>query len=90
MQALSREELGNFIRDYNRENRAKLYIWRRTTEEPKSDRPRLLRFMIPDVVTVYISIGYQGPNGIILIENMTAFAPRERVSYAFRNLEAED
>lgn len=76
---LSADELSNYVKEYNHENRSKLHIWRRTTDEPKADRPKLLRFTIPDVVTVYISIGYDGPNGTILVENMAAFAPREKV-----------
>lgn len=78
VRALVGEELVGYIREYNQEHRSKIHIWRRTADEAKSDRPNLLRFMISDVVTVYISIGYQDPNGTILIENMTAFAPRER------------
>jgi len=39
--------------------------------------------MIPDVMIIYISIGYQSHSGTILIENMSAFAPRERVSPHF-------
>lgn len=35
--------------------------------------------MIPDVVTVYISIGYHTSGGIVVIENIAAFAPREKV-----------
>jgi hypothetical protein len=79
VQALSAEELHSYIKEFNQGNRAKLYIWRKTVDEPKVDRPKLLRFMIPDVVVIYVSIGYHGSIGTILIENMAAFAPRERV-----------
>ncbi|KXN90209.1 hypothetical protein AN958_04699 [Leucoagaricus sp. SymC.cos] len=78
VQPLLGEDLASFIKEYNQERGTKLHIWQRAVDEPRTDRPKLLRFTIPDVVTVYISIGYQGPNGNILIENMTAFAPREK------------
>lgn len=79
MQALSVEEVHDYVRDHNQGNKTKLHIWRKAVDEPKTERPTLLRFMIPDVVIVYISIGHHGPNGNILVENMTAFGPRERV-----------
>ncbi|KAF9451262.1 hypothetical protein P691DRAFT_663580 [Macrolepiota fuliginosa MF-IS2] len=78
VQALSAEELIGYVKEYNLENKTKLQIWRRTADEPKTDLPSLLRFTIPDVVTVYISIGYHGGHGTILVENMAAFAPREK------------
>ncbi len=79
IQALSAEDIFDYVKDHNQGNKTRLHFWRRTADEPKVDRPTLLRFMIPDVVVIYISIGYHGPHGTILVENMTAFGPRERV-----------
>jgi len=82
--ALEAGQLPEYIRSHNSAHHTRLHIWERTQDEAKTDRPHLLRFLIPDVTTIYISIGYQGPNGTILIENMSAFAPRERVGHNLR------
>lgn len=83
MQALEAGQLHQYLKAHNSEHRTRLHIWKRTQDEAKSDRPNLLRFMIPDVMIIYISIGYQSHSGTILIENMSALAPRERVSPHF-------
>lgn len=88
--ALEAGQLPEYLRSHNSEHRTRLHIWKRTQDEAKNDRPNLLRFMIPDVMIIYISIGYQGPNGTILIENMSAFAPRETVSHNLRKRTTHD
>jgi len=88
--ALEAGQLPEYLKLHNSEHRTRLHIWKRTPDEAKTDRPNLLRFMIPDVMIIYISIGYRGPNGTILIENMSAFAPRERVSHNFRKQRTHD
>lgn len=76
---LTAHDLLGYIREHNRERGAKLQIWLKTAAEAKSDRPQLLRFMIPDVVIVYISVSYERTSGAVVIENMAAFGPREKV-----------
>ncbi|KAF7782468.1 hypothetical protein Agabi119p4_1844 [Agaricus bisporus var. burnettii] len=75
---LTAHDLLGYIREHNRERGAKLQIWLKTAAEAKSDRPQLLRFMIPDVVIVYISVSYERTSGAVVIENMAAFGPREK------------
>jgi hypothetical protein len=76
---LTAQDLLGYIGEHNRERRTKLQIWLKTVGEAKSDRPKLLRFMIPDVVIVYITISYERTGGVVLIENLAAFGPREKV-----------
>ncbi|EAU91368.2 hypothetical protein CC1G_07403 [Coprinopsis cinerea okayama7 len=68
-----------FVREYNKADKpCRLHIWERTREQ-RQERPRMLRFTIPDVLTAYISLGSPAAtNNTVIVQTVTAFGPRER------------
>ena len=76
---LRADGLANYIRDFNRTNKCKLRLWRKTRGTPLTNQPTILRFGIPDVLIAYLSLVY-APNSVLVCESVTFFAPRERVS----------
>lgn len=45
----------------------------------KLTSPVVVRFMIPDVLTAYISLIFTSLEGLLVVESVAAFGPRERV-----------
>jgi hypothetical protein len=76
---LCAEGLVNYIRDFNRINKCKLHLWRKTRVAPLVDQPTVLRFGIPDVLIAYLSLVYTPMDSILICESVTFFAPREKV-----------
>lgn len=75
--------LADFIRDYNHSNKNKLHIWTSTTRQREAalqSFPVIVRFTIPDVVTIFLSLGCASGSTIVIVESATAFGPREKVS----------
>lgn len=67
----------------------KLAVWSRTKtirDELKAGSfnltsPVVLRFVIADVLTAYISVIFTNPESALIVESVAAFGPRERVSF---------
>ncbi|KAI0823624.1 hypothetical protein BC628DRAFT_1324570 [Trametes gibbosa] len=67
-----------YIREHHKMNRSKLHV-----VAPKRGRPLqcplMLRFVIPDVVAIYLSLGQSAAEGqALVVESATAFGPREQ------------
>lgn len=68
--------------------RCKLAIWSRTKSirdalragSTQFSSPVVLRFVIPDVLTAYMSLIARDAESALMVESVTAFGPRERVS----------
>lgn len=83
LSALKATDLVEYIRKFNRSHKARLHIWRSTRGSEALDIPTIVRLTIQDVMTTYIVLGYTPDNPVLIIESVTAFAPRERVSSLF-------
>lgn len=81
---LRAEGLANYIRDFNRAKQCKLQLWRKTRETSLTNQPTIIRLGIPDVLIAYLSLVYP-PDGVLVCESVTFFAPRERVSNWWRH-----
>ncbi|KAF8891674.1 hypothetical protein BD779DRAFT_1784494 [Infundibulicybe gibba] len=57
---------------------SRLRIWRRTRSTAISEKPPILQFSIPNVLTAYIMLGYHPENSVIMTESLTIFGPLER------------
>lgn len=77
---LRADGLVNYISNFNRDNKCKLHIWRRTRGTPLTDQPSVLRFGIHDVLIAYLSLVYSQADTVLICESVTFFAPREKVS----------
>ena len=64
-------DIGDWAHEYNKMNRNKIRI-----------RGKLVRYTIPDVMTVYMGIGGDGDEDIV-VETIRVFGPREQVSELF-------
>jgi hypothetical protein len=72
-----------YARECNKtQDTCRLHIWEKTRER-REDKPRMLRFTIPDVLTAYISLGYSSTDNAALVHMVTCFGPRERVSSCY-------
>lgn len=71
-------ELIQFVKDFNKPDSPQLHIWSPSRKEPLAC-PIVLRFKIPDVVTVFLTIGQRPDHFGLVTENATAFGPREQV-----------
>ncbi|KAH9858638.1 hypothetical protein C2E23DRAFT_716748 [Lenzites betulinus] len=72
------DRLPAFIREHNKANRSKLHV-----VAPKKGRPLqcplVLRFVITDVVTIYLSLEHSAAGDqALVVESATAFGPREQ------------
>ncbi|KAK7692827.1 hypothetical protein QCA50_004462 [Cerrena zonata] len=73
--------LADYIRVYNESNKNKLHIWTPTDRQRRTalqSFPVTVRFTIPDVVTVFLSLGCASTSTTIIVESVTAFGPREK------------
>ena len=61
-------DIGVWAHEYNRTNTNKIRI-----------RGKLVRYTIPDVMTVYMGIG-EDADGDVVVETIRVFGPREQVS----------
>jgi len=73
---LGLEGLPDFIRDYNGTHQSKLHIWTRARPPPNLPHPIIVRFTVPDVLTIFITLDHVPA---LVIETVTAFGPRETV-----------
>lgn len=81
--ALTMDGLADFIHEYNKSNKNSLHIWTSTTRQREAaltSFPVTVRFTIPDVVTIFLSLGCAPTSTTIVVESATAFGPREKVS----------
>ncbi|TFY79722.1 hypothetical protein EWM64_g4292 [Hericium alpestre] len=88
--SLTLSQLPEYIRTFNAAHakKAALHIWLSSSRDSRDLRvPVVIRFLIPDVLRVFITVGHaDGENDTpaedrpLLIENITAFGTRERVS----------
>lgn len=68
-----------YARDFNKtQETCRLHIWEKTRER-REDKPRMMRFTIPDVLTAYLSLGYSRLDNAAIVLTVTAFGPREKV-----------
>ncbi|KAF8070277.1 hypothetical protein FPV67DRAFT_1486807 [Lyophyllum atratum] len=74
--ALKFEGLSEYIKDFNKTHESKLHLWRRTRGADQSSR--IVRFTTPDVLTAYLTLEV-ATNGVLMIESLATFGPRERV-----------
>ncbi|CAL1707998.1 unnamed protein product [Somion occarium] len=78
---LKLEGLADFIRDYNKSHNNRLHIWTSTSRQQATalhNFPVTVRFTIPDVVAVYLTLGCNPTDETIIVESATAFGPAER------------
>lgn len=81
---LTKEALPEYVRQWNRDHKTtKLHLWRRTHEQGDGQLT-VLRFTIPDVLIVYVSLALS-TGAALVVETVTAFAPREKVCLARKN-----
>lgn len=78
---LRADVLPDYIREFNRTNQSKLHIWSYGKPSKKISNPVVIRFSIPDVLTTFITLGYNKRNPILAAETVTALGPREQVKY---------
>lgn len=84
---LRAESLVEFVREFNRGHTgSKLVIWTRTQAMRDALKagspltsPAVLRFVIPDVLMVYVSLVFETAESPVVVESAAAFGPRERV-----------
>ncbi|KAI0700927.1 hypothetical protein BC835DRAFT_1265766 [Cytidiella melzeri] len=78
--ALRLDGLVDFLSDYNRTHRYLLQIWTATAHPPGRvlPDPLVVRFLIPDVLTVYVTLGTAEPDSTIILESATVFGSREK------------
>lgn len=82
--ALKLEGLTEFIRDYNRSNKPRLHIWFSTASKRNGDvlnTPVIVRFIIRDVVAIYLTLDHLSNDTTLMVESATAFGPREKVRH---------
>lgn len=71
-------DLVRYARDFNKtQETCRLHIWEKTRER-REDKPRMMRFTIPDVLTAYLSLGYSRLDNAAIVLTVTAFGPREK------------
>ena len=75
------DNLAEYVQDYTSTNHSLLQIWTPTKHTPNRSLPDspIVRFIIPDVFTVYMTLGTIDPNSSLIIESATAFGSREKV-----------
>lgn len=76
---LQLDGLSEYIRDFNQKNANKMHIWTPNKNTRKLGNPVVIRFVIPDVLTAFITLSYDDFNPALIIETVTAFGPRECV-----------
>ncbi|KAG6857268.1 hypothetical protein H0H87_007101 [Tephrocybe sp. NHM501043] len=77
------EGLAGYIREFNRTNKSRLHLWRRTRGDDQSTT--VLRYMCPDVLTAYLTL--VGRTGALVTESVATFGPRERSDFVvYRHL----
>lgn len=80
---LNKETLPEYVGQWNRNHQnTKIHLWRRTKGQ-SDDLLTVLRFAIPDVLIVYVSLALPAPGAALVVESVTAFAPREKVGLAW-------
>lgn len=80
------QDLVRYAREFNRTQEiCRLHLWEKTRER-REDKPRMVRFTIPDVLTAYIALGYSSVDRVALVHTVTCFGARERVSLLFAAL----
>jgi hypothetical protein len=79
---LSSEGLPEYIRNFNRSHTSKIHIWARTRSSPES-KPVIVQLSVPDVLVVFLTVGHDSTSNVLIIETVTAFGPREKVSPEF-------
>lgn len=78
---LTKEALPEYVRQWNQDHKTtKINLWRRTAGQGDGQLT-VLRFTIPDVLIVYVSLA----GAALIAETVTAFAPREKVCLARKN-----
>lgn len=87
---LKAEKLFDYIRNFNNMHQTRLQVWERTRSASHAEKPKVLRFKIPDTLTAYLMLGYTAENYVV-IESAVVFGPRERVShfYGMDNLDID-
>ena len=83
------DDLPSYIREFNKTHQMKLHIWSRNSHRDFSNslsapsgisNPTIVRFQIPDVLTAFITLGYTKSDPVLIVQIVTAFGPREKVS----------
>ncbi|KAI0093299.1 hypothetical protein BDY19DRAFT_923186 [Irpex rosettiformis] len=74
------DDFAEYAKDYNRKGRFHLQIWTATKHDPNRPLPDppIVRFVIPDVFTVYMTLGTISPGSSVIVESATAFGSREK------------
>ena len=75
------DDLVEYVKGYNKTNRFVMQIWASTACSPGEllSDPVVVRFLIPDTLTFYVTLGTMGINSRIIVESATAFGSREKV-----------
>ncbi|KAF5389434.1 hypothetical protein D9757_004310 [Collybiopsis confluens] len=78
--ALKRQDLIEYVREFNKGPvSGKLGIWQATRSASREIKnPGILRFSVKDVLTAYLTVSCCGDDPALLVENVTAFGPREK------------
>lgn len=86
--ALRLDGLIDYLKDYNKTSQCRLQIWTATTRslDHVLPDPLVVRFIIRDVVTFYLTLGTASPDAVIIVESATAFGSREKVRLCLRHL----
>ncbi|KAF5325708.1 hypothetical protein D9611_000165 [Ephemerocybe angulata] len=72
------EGLVQYAREFNKtQETCRLHIWEKTRDR-REDKPRMLRFSIPDVLVAYLSLGYSSSDKAAIVHLVTVFGPREK------------
>ncbi|KAF9456629.1 hypothetical protein BDZ94DRAFT_1285657 [Collybia nuda] len=75
---LTKEALAEYVCQWNQDHKiAKTHLWRRTRDQ-EDGQLTTLRFIIPDVLMVYVTLALSTANAALVVETVTAFAPREK------------
>jgi hypothetical protein len=72
--------LPDYVRGFNQSNQSRLHIWSRTRGPAQLSNPVVVRFTIHNVLTAYVTLGYDYNNPALVVENITTFSPQEKVS----------
>ncbi|KAF8626815.1 hypothetical protein AX15_004653, partial [Amanita polypyramis BW_CC] len=75
---LTADNMVNYIRDFNENHQSKLHLWAHIPGQNALDPPITLRFTIPDVLFVFISLNYSQAGRNVMVETVSVFGPREK------------
>jgi hypothetical protein len=75
------DDLVEYVKGYNKTSRFLMQIWASTACSPSQllSDPVTVRFLIPDALTFYITLGTMSLDSRIIVESTAAFGSREKV-----------